>query len=455
MREWCSDRTSNLSRRLTVAAVLAVMLTAVQPLGAATLTYPGAAPCNTTLQACIDAAIAGDVVEIATSTPIAESPLIGKSLTLRSAAGYEATLADGEYLNVTVSGGVSATVVVEHLRLVRGVVMVINAGTGAVTATVDHVTVDQSFTTNPTFGLSNYSTGTLSVTLSNSTADVPTPYSGGSVSAVHVYQQAAGTLTARILHNTFTVNGTGDYGVIHIGDISGVLHADVIGNSITGTDFNMGIWFYESGTGSMSGRVVNNLVVGQSDYSGSPAAISILAYEETSTVAVEVVNNTVVDGETGIVFSGPSGGSGAFSGRVVNNIVSGCDGSIFIDELYTASVPNSHNLIFGDSHSGFTPGPETWWVNPGFVGGSDFHLLPTSFAVNTGSNAAVPGDVTTDLDGMPRIFEGAVDRGAYELQEPRQVIVSAVPALSGLGASALALVVLLLGGLVLRRALSA
>ncbi len=38
---------------------------------AATLTYPGAAPCATTLQSCIDGAASGDTIEIASSNAIA------------------------------------------------------------------------------------------------------------------------------------------------------------------------------------------------------------------------------------------------------------------------------------------------------------------------------------------------------------------------------------------------
>lgn len=48
--------------------------------------------------------------------------------------------------------------------------------------------------------------------------------------------------------------------------------------------------------------------------------------------------------------------------------------------------------------------------------GYDFRLLHSSPCVNSGSNAAVPAGVTTDLAGLPRIQETTVDRGAYESQ---------------------------------------
>jgi len=46
----------------------------------------------------------------------------------------------------------------------------------------------------------------------------------------------------------------------------------------------------------------------------------------------------------------------------------------------------------------------------------DYHLRPTSPAVDAGFNAGIWGD--RDLDGNPRIVGGRVDIGAYEIQTP-------------------------------------
>ncbi|MCA9290171.1 MAG: hypothetical protein KDA25_03520, partial [Phycisphaerales bacterium] len=53
-------------------------------------------------------------------------------------------------------------------------------------------------------------------------------------------------------------------------------------------------------------------------------------------------------------------------------------------------------------------------VDPLFAGPGDYHLGAGSPCVDAGSDDAVPGDVTTDLDGAPRIQGEAVDLGAYE-----------------------------------------
>jgi predicted outer membrane repeat protein len=63
--------------------------------------------------------------------------------------------------------------------------------------------------------------------------------------------------------------------------------------------------------------------------------------------------------------------------------------------------------------------------NPLFVnsGDGDYHLQPDSPCVDTGDNSAVPQSVTTDLDGNPRIVNGTVDMGAYELGVMRIIYV--------------------------------
>jgi hypothetical protein len=113
--------------------VAAAALTAPPP-ATALVTYPGAAPCDGTLQACIDGVAAGETIEIATATPILESLSIDKDLTVRSAAGVIATLltedpGQGTVLLSDAAGAV--TVRLEGLRLVRTTVAVLGFADGS------------------------------------------------------------------------------------------------------------------------------------------------------------------------------------------------------------------------------------------------------------------------------------------------------------------------------------
>ncbi|MBK6393652.1 MAG: hypothetical protein IPF73_02390 [Betaproteobacteria bacterium] len=114
--------------RILVPVALVALAT---PAWSATLTYPGAAPCDTTLQACITGAASGDVVEIATNTPIDENLAINKSLTLQPAAGFSPTIGGGatfrtvNFSNLGSSGS-AETLLIERLSFslaqVRGLV---------------------------------------------------------------------------------------------------------------------------------------------------------------------------------------------------------------------------------------------------------------------------------------------------------------------------------------------
>ncbi len=51
--------------------------------------------------------------------------------------------------------------------------------------------------------------------------------------------------------------------------------------------------------------------------------------------------------------------------------------------------------------------------------GGDFHLLPTSAAINAGDPAGVPPAPALDIEGTPRPFGAGVDIGAYEWHGPQ------------------------------------
>jgi hypothetical protein len=90
--------------------------------------------------------------------------------------------------------------------------------------------------------------------------------------------------------------------------------------------------------------------------------------------------------------------------------------------------------VFGNGSNTFTPGPGTLFVDPLFVAMDDLSLQDGSPARNAGSNAWVPIEVVEDIAGNPRIVDGVVDIGAYELPEPAGGVVVCAALLSLAGA---------------------
>ena len=73
-------------------------------------------------------------------------------------------------------------------------------------------------------------------------------------------------------------------------------------------------------------------------------------------------------------------------------------------------------VSYSDIQGTVWPGTGNINGDPQFVdaAGGDLRLRRGSPAIDAGSNAAVPGWVTTDLAGWARIINGTVDMGAYE-----------------------------------------
>jgi hypothetical protein len=212
---------------------------------------------------------------------------------------------------------------------------------------------------------------------------------------------------------------------------------DVLRNQLLVPNTNFGILLQNSSPGptsTLTARVVGNLVRGE--FFG----VGVLAADSAAgTLALQLINNTVVEHGTGVLISANAGDP--VSGQVANNIVA--FNSTAGLRIEAAGVTNRNNLVFDNGTDNFPPGPGTIAANPQFVGGPSFHLLPGSPAIDAGANDAVPADVTTDLDGNPRIAGTAVDLGAFEELGGGPEPPAAVPALSKLG---LALLGLLLVG---------
>ncbi len=165
--------------------------------------------------------------------------------------------------------------------------------------------------------------------------------------------------------------------------------------------------------------VTNDTFVGNSSQDGG--AIK----NESGTV--EVTDSTF-SGNT-VTSGGPGGAIDNDSTLILgNSIVAGNTASIGPDISGSINTDNGYNLIGKtDGSSGSVAsdlkGTIASPLNPllaslGNYGGptQTMALLPGSPAIDAGSNALIPGGVTSDQRGAMRIDNGTVDIGAYEVQ---------------------------------------
>lgn len=178
--------------------------------------------------------------------------------------------------------------------------------------------------------------------------------------------------------------------------------------------------------GSVRGVIRNNLL-----YANHASGISLYRIDGgAASTGNLVVNNTIVQASNGRWAINISDGSTGNTLR--NNILWNAHpsrGVVSIDGASRPGFTSDHNTVMSrfsldggngvvslagwqaqgyDTHSVVATPAENF-----LAPGSDWHLLPTSPAVDAGSATNAP---SVDLDGAPRPIGAGVDIGAYELQ---------------------------------------
>lgn len=406
--------------------------------------FPGQAPCDTTLQACIDAAAPGDIVEIVTNGPIDESPSITGSLTLRAGQSFSPVFSAPNTVTATSTGAEHETLTIEGLTLETGRILVAIGTQYSYTANIRDNVIQQSFGNSAGIEFragTSVALGKMGFDISGNVIDMAVPFSSG-IDGIAVGLGAAAGGAGVIRDNRITMNGPNDGNAIGLASGDHLLTVDVVSNEIRGSGYNSGISIFQFGaSGVTTARVLNNLVNGQQSFAGAPAAISLNVTQGTADAFV--ASNTVSGNDRGILVNGRFDLGAVITGRLANNIVafqsiSGID----IDTDFEPAVSNDFNLVFGNGSDFFAAGPNTFTSDPLFVGSGDFRVLFGSPAVDAGGTGDVPFDLSSDLDGSPRVLGATVDLGAYE----------APPLAPALPVAAAGILVGLLGLIAARRA---
>lgn len=398
----------------------------------ATHTYPGVAPCNGTLQACIDGVSAGERIEIASNAPIAEALSIAKSLTLAAAPGYRPQLGgelsprDTRPLQVAVkeaAGGAATTVTFSQLTFDADITVDFGSGTGH-SFVFDRSTVERhpanldaeealfpgttarDFTDNALLSI------TSSVPANVRVSDSTFIASGGNLE-LHAQGAAGAAIQFDVLRNRF------------------------IGSECCGGEFASTVMLDLQG-GAVTANVAENLMHRRA---GGSTTLHLGVFQSNSHPAfsgnVYVTNNTFDDAaEPGnsLDTSYDSPPLPRHEGYVAG-IYTSIDRSDFL-HIYDNVFSYLENDFYGDpsgiadvkNNDFFAIATPLWQmlpqasaqlsVDPRYVSYAlDFHLQSDSPLIDAGTSA--PGSSqSSDLDGKPRLVGDHIDIGAYEYAPP-------------------------------------
>jgi len=398
-----------------------VLLAAPCLASASVRTWPTTGPCASgTLQACINGAVDGDIVEVASNAVINESLSFGVPLTLRAASGYAPRIAVDQVITATAT--IDGDYAIEGFTLQRGFVYVTHSA-GNANVRVRRVRVLAPMATGPAqISLYNNTTSPLSYDIGeNDLAFAWDTYDGAIHAALQVLDTQTGSSEGRIHENRIAAAGAWAAGVLVVSN-NRTHTTRVDGNWVRGgssygsIDLRQGS--FSGGAGTLTAYVVNNVVTPLRQ----PAdAYGIKAEANAGGLALQAFNNTVTGAYSGVNVYAASGTT--LSGRIANNLLAGNILNLAYSNSGSGSVDNDHNLLFGGSTSGITPGAGTVTADPLLRGApGNPWLNPGSPAIDVADSAGLSSVLASAglarLDGAGlRRFKGAAnaaDIGALE-----------------------------------------
>lgn len=408
---------------------LASLLLLAAPLCASGAHWPDiVAPCNGTLQACIDGTAAGGTVLVHSNAVIDESLTIDKPFTLAAAPGYRPVLAAERRISGTVGAAGLWTWRVEGFTLRQGFVQLVVAGGTLGRAVLRDLRIEAHMSGAPLIGLRRpYGTSTrLDYEISGNLLDYDWSLSDGVVrAALQVLDYGSSQSGGRIWDNVVTSRGSRSHGIAvysqnHPHRVA--LHANQIhGAPMSAIYLQVGSLsggFPSDMSTLVSSNMMRGLVPGE--YGSGGIMIDALA----GSLELEAMHNTVVDAFRGLgVFSyADVSVSGAVSGNVFANTSASA-------LMRPAGVSDSHNLFFATPEGPGTPGlsATSIFADPRFVAPGNPRLAAGSPAIDVRPAASLQAELQDwslpgiDADGLRRVKQAngasganALDLGALE-----------------------------------------
>lgn len=401
-----------------LAAFVVVIVCFAGPAAAQVVTWPSTtAPCDGTLQACLDAQPGGAEIRIDTDSPTnitapGSSVLrMTRGQTLTAARDRLPSFPDGFTIALELAGATSPpTYAVSGLRLRNGAGIVVSThnATGTVRVRISRLTF--LHTSGAARGVRVDQTTALPIDLwvedNNFVATVPGPF-------VEVDARAA-TLSGQVAFNRVFSNASTDFGVRIATVAGGRLFPFVLqSNRIVG-NFGSGALQVRHGAAAGTARsnvqAASNLVQSATVGSGRGIVIETGAAE----LNARIVGNTVLDLARGIdvaAVAPPPATPGQTDVAIIGNLVSWNGTGVAVLNPPT-TLSEFVNLYFGNATEavGFTPGLGTVRADPRLVSRrSRPWPRPDSPAIDAGGGFSL-----LDADGGRRSLGEQQDIGAFE-----------------------------------------
>jgi hypothetical protein len=393
--------------------------------------WPGDAPCNTTLQACIDAQPAGGAVVIVSTTLIDESIQLTKAFTLRGPPGDLARFAPGRGIAARFGGDSLAAVTLARLALQDAHITLDHLGWGGAAFLLEHSQVVSSSAASAagiTVDLPVSGSAARSVTLRSNRLRTATP---SSMDAGIDLRLSGSAVSADLRWNSVQAVGpTPGWGILAQVSEGATATLRLMGNEVRDGFDNSAIGISEgrwSGTPStVVAHLANNTVVGRHGRTGGAIRVMV----SHGSIDAQIINNTVTSSGIGVYlgrWQDEVPGTGIVTGRLFNNLLAFNRSGMQADPPFLAGISANYNLRYGVTElTGNIPlGANGINADPLLRAVAAPRLQADSPAIDAGNALAlafVPGLADHDGDGLRRLVGPAVDIGAHEFGQ-RSVLV--------------------------------